>query len=44
MAPENCQITSNLNSNNSHTNYLYTEFPHINDSNEVISGFRIVRF
>ena len=32
MAAENCQITSNLNSNNSH--YLYME---LDDSNEVFS-------
>ena len=44
MATENEQITSNLNSNNSQTNYLYTELFHVDDSNEVFSGFRIVRF
>ena len=42
MAAENCQITSNLNSNNSQTNYLYMELFHVNDSNEVFSGFRMV--
>ena len=44
MAAENCQITSYLNSNNSQTNYLYMELFHVDDSNEVFSGFRIVRF
>ena len=44
MATENGQITSNLNSNNSQTNYLYMELFHVDDSNEVFSGFRIVRF
>ena len=44
MATENCQITSNLNSNNSQTNYLYMELFHVDDSNEVFSGFRIVQF
>ena len=44
MAAENEQITSNLNSNNSQTNYLYMELLHVDDSNEVFSGFRIVRF
>ena len=44
MAAENCQITSNLNSNNSQINYLYMELFHVDDSNEVFSGFRIVRF
>ena len=44
MATENSQITSNLNSNNSQTNYLYMEVFHVDDSNEVFSGFRIVRF
>ena len=43
MATENCQITSNLNSKNSQTNYLYMELFHVDDSNEVFSGFRIVR-
>ena len=43
-AAENCQIISNLNSNNSQTNYLYMELFHIDDSNEVFSGFRIVQF
>ena len=38
------QITSNLNCNNSQTNYLYMELFHVDDSNEVFSGFRIVRF
>ena len=42
MAAENGQITSNLNSNNSQTNYLYMELFHVDDSNEVFSGFRIV--
>ena len=42
MATENGQITSNLNSNNSQTNYLYMELFHVDDSNEVFSGFRIV--
>ena len=41
MATENEQITSNLNSNNSQTNYLYMELFHVDDSNEVFSGFRI---
>ena len=44
MATENCQITSNLNSNNSQPNYLYMELFHVDGSNEVFSGFRIVRF
>ena len=43
MAAENEQITSNLNSNNSQTNYLYMELFCVDDSNEVFSGFRIVR-
>ena len=43
MAAENGQITSNLNSNNSQTNYLYMELFHVDDSNEVFSGIRIVR-
>ena len=42
MGAENCQITSNLNINNSQTNYLYMELLHVDDSNEVFSGFRIV--
>ena len=44
MAAENEQITNNFNSNNSQTNYLYMEVFHVDDSNEVFSGFRIVRF
>ena len=40
MVAENGQITSNLNSNNSQTNYLYMELFHVDDSNEVFSGFR----
>ena len=44
MATENCQMTSDINSNNSQTNYLYMELFHVDDSNEVFSGFRIVRF
>ena len=44
MAVENGQITSNLNSNNSQTSYLYMALFHVDDSNEVFSGFRIVRF
>ena len=44
MDAENCQITNNLNSNNSQTNYLYMELFYVDDSNEVFSGFRIVRF
>ena len=40
MAAENKQITSHVNSNNSQTKYLY----HVDDVNEVFSGFRIVRF
>ena len=44
MAAENCQMTSDINSNNSQTNYLYMELFHVDDSNEVFSGFRIVRF
>ena len=44
MVAENEQITSNLNSNNSQTNHLYMELFHVDDSNEVFSGFRIVRF
>ena len=44
MAAENCQITSNLNSNNSQTNYLYMELFHVDDNNEVFSSFRIVQF
>ena len=44
MAAENEQITSNLNSNNSQTNYLYMELFQLDDSNEVFSGLRIVRF
>ena len=44
MATENGQITSNLNSNNSETNYLYMELFYVDDSNEVFSGFRIVQF
>ena len=39
MAAENEQITSNLN-----INYLYMELFLVDDSNEVFSGFRIVRF
>ena len=33
-----------LNSNNSETNYLYMELFCVDDSNEVVSGFRIVIF
>ena len=44
MAAEYGQITSNLNSNNSQTNYLYMKLFHVDDSNKVFSGFRIVRF
>ena len=44
MAAENEQITSNLDGNNSQINYLYMELFHIDDSNEVFSGFRIIRF
>ena len=35
MAAEHGQITSNLNSNNSQTNYLYMELFHVDDSNDV---------
>ena len=44
MAAENEQLTSNLNSNKSQTNYLCMELFHVDNSNEVFSEFRIVRF
>ena len=39
MPTDNKQITNNLNSNNSQTNYLYMELLHVDDSNEAFSGF-----
>ena len=39
MVAENVQLTSNLNSNNSQTNYLYMEIFHEDDCNEAFSGF-----
>ena len=44
MAADNEQITTNLNSNNSQTNYLYMELFHVDDSNGVFSGLRKDRF
>ena len=37
-------FTSNLNSNNSQTKYLYMELFHVDDSNEAFSGFYRVKF